>query len=203
VNQNNSSKRVRICDAKDLLMVSLNKFYRDPAHIRALLEVVEPGDFKNNNCKEENHISLRLIDWFVTNYAKKYNVMIISPFRNPTDPTSRQIHVYTNYRTQLRAYTKQLFDPFRRRSRIKFVYAKDKSIDTTIGQLNMFRWMIEYQLLDHIRQNAKMIEQDMINTLKEINKEEKTISDKTTSYHPVSIKKVTVLKDSPCVVRFG
>lgn len=203
-------KRVRICDAKDLLVSSLASFYRDPKNIRELLSVVEPSRVPGAE-QEDGHVSLRLIDWFVTNYAKKHDVVVSLPTTTSFERHA-VVNVYADYRTQLRAYTKQLFDPFRRRARIKFVYAKGESIDTTIGQLNMFRWMIEHRLLDHIRANVRLIEQDMLDTLRD----SKTAGDaadppstaaQTPSnyhvYNPQPLPKVTMSNHVPCVVRFG
>lgn len=204
-------KRVRICDAKDLLVSSLASFYRDPKNIRELLSVVEPTRVPD---VDGGHVSLRLIDWYVTNYAKKHNTVVQMP-TSSVDRQKHTVHVYADYRTQLRAYTKQLFDPFRRRARIKFVYAKGESIDTTIGQLNMFRWMIECRLLDHIRANVRLIEQDMLDTLKDCktaavagpSSATPTLSTPASSnyhvYNPQPLPKVTMSNDVPCVVRFG
>ena len=37
---------------------------------------------------------------------------------------------------------------------------------TTVGQLNFFRWAIEYHVLDYINDNLDIIEADMNNSLK-------------------------------------
>jgi hypothetical protein len=74
--------------------------------------------------------------------------------------------VYLSYRSQLKAYSKQQFDPFRRRDRITFFYEKDKCIETTIGQLNFFRWVIQNDILLHIQENLAEIEGDMITVQK-------------------------------------
>ena len=37
---------------------------------------------------------------------------------------------------------------------------------TTVGQLNFFRWAIEYYVIDYIIENLEMIEADMNNSLK-------------------------------------
>lgn len=103
--------------------------------------------------------SLRLIDWFVTNYSKKHNTIIT--YRS-TDNNIVHLNVYLSYRSQLKAYSKQQFDPFRRRERILFYYERDKSVETTIGQLNFFRWVIQNHIIDYICEHAKEIEKDMV-----------------------------------------
>ena len=40
-------------------------------------------------------------------------------------------------------------------------YKDDTFIETTIGQLNFFRWYIENKIIDYIETNFKQIENDM------------------------------------------
>jgi hypothetical protein len=150
VNQQTTSRK--IVNSKDLLMLSLSKFYTKTT-INKILPIIEG----------ESNISLRLIDWFVTNYSKKYNTVITKEKNN----NIIHFNVYLSYRSQLKAYSKQLFDPFRRRDRITFFYDKDSNIETTIGQLNFFRWIIQNDILEYIIINIKAVESDMINIQKE------------------------------------
>jgi len=134
---------------KDVLMLSLSKYYSTKKNIDTLIEIIQG----------KHTISLRLIDWFVTNYAKKHNTTIELPDNNSF---TSYFKIYMNYRAQLKAYSKQQFDPFRRRERITFIYEHDKSIETTIGQLNFFRWVIENKLIDYVQTHMTDIEQDML-----------------------------------------
>jgi hypothetical protein len=147
-------KSFKIINSKDLLMISLSKFYSNKNNIQKLLSIIESTSTK------DERVSLRLIDWFVTNYSKKNNVIIIKEKNN----TVVHFNVYLSYRAQLKAYSKQLFDPFRRRDRITFFYDANNSIETTIGQLNMFRWIIQNDILDYIYSNVENIEYDMVQT---------------------------------------
>ena len=147
-------KSFKIINSKDLLMISLSKFYSNKNNIQKLLSIIESTGTK------DERVSLRLIDWFVTNYSKKNNVIIIKEKNNSV----AHFNVYLSYRAQLKAYSKQLFDPFRRRDRITFFYDANNSIETTIGQLNMFRWIIQNDILDYIYTNVENIEYDMIQT---------------------------------------
>ncbi len=153
-----NKKGSKIINSKDLLMVSLSKFYNQKTNINKLLSIVEPSLLS----KPESKISLRLIDWFVTNYSKKNNTIITKEKSN----NILHFNVYLSYRAQLKAYSKQLFDPFRRRDRITFCFDNDRSIETTIGQLNMFRWIIQNDILEYISNNIEDIESDMIQTQK-------------------------------------
>jgi hypothetical protein len=100
-------------------------------------------------------LSLRIIDWFVTNYSKKNNIIL--------DKDDKQFNIFLNYKSQLKAFSKKQFDPFCRRERIHFYYDTDnsKSIITTIGQLNFFKWALTYNILDYITDNLKIIDDDM------------------------------------------
>jgi hypothetical protein len=135
-------------------MQSLSKFYADKHNIRRILPVING----------ESDVSLRLIDWFITNYSKKNQTIIT---KNNKDGTLQYMNVYLSYRSQLKSYSKTYFDPFRRRDRITFLYDTNKSIETTIGQLNMFRWILQSNILEYVQDHRKDIEQDMIKTQKD------------------------------------
>lgn len=143
----------KIIDSKDLLMISLSKFYNVKSNINKVIPLVE----------QKSDISLRLIDWFVTNYSKKNNTVITK------EKNGNIIHfnVYLSYRNQLKAYSKEKFDPFRRNEHIIFYYDVDKSIETTHGQLNFFRWVLQNDILDYIQEHISDIESDMLTTQKQ------------------------------------
>lgn len=155
----NSQKPTK-SSSKNLLMISLSKFYAKKNNMTSFLNIVS-GSSK---------ISLRLLDWFVTNYSKKYSTSISMCYPNDeiNNNNMNHLNVYLSYRAQLKAYSKQQFDPFRRRERIMFIYEKDKNIETTIGQLNFFRWVIEHHIVEYIQNNFTDIENDMIKTQKKI-----------------------------------
>lgn len=145
----------KVINSKDLLMISLSNFYNIKSNINKILPIISP--------QSTNRISLRLIDWFVTNFSKKNNTII----RRKEKDAIVHFNVYLSYRSQLKAYSKQLFDSFRRRDRITFYYDMGKSIETTIGQLNMFRWILQNDILDYIQSHIEEIESDMIKTQKD------------------------------------
>lgn len=147
-----SKKATKIIDSKDLLMISLSRFYSVKSNINKIIPLIE----------QKSDISLRLVDWFVTNYSKKNNT-VITRERN-----GNVIHfnVYLSYRNQLKAYSKEKFDPFRRNEHIVFYYDVNKFIETTHGQLNFFRWIIQNDILDYIKEHMDIIENDMLITQK-------------------------------------
>jgi hypothetical protein len=119
-----------------------------------------------------SEISLRLIDWFVTNYAKQHNISYVL--------NSQEFLVYTNYKSQLKAYSKKLFDPFCRRERIMFQISGQPMFQTTVGKLNFFRWALEKGVLDYIKMNMAKIESAMNASSKELQKIRKAVSTSTT-----------------------
>jgi hypothetical protein len=144
----------------DLLLKNLISFFKtddlDGVHnpnnnLDKMLKIIT-GDSK---------ISLRIVDWFATNYAKKYYTVYIIEGTN--DNITRRFKVYDDYKLKLKAYSKKRFDPFCRWDRISIPYTNGKFIETTIGQLNFFKWAIENKVVDYIEQNYNEIEKDMNN----------------------------------------
>jgi len=103
----------------------------------------------------QSKISLRIIDWFATNYAKKYYT--VYQIQN----SNNRFKVYNDYKLKLKAYSKKRFDPFCRWERITVPYKNGVHIQTTIGQLNFFKWAIENSVIDYVEQNYDAIEKDM------------------------------------------
>ena len=134
-------------------MQSLSKFYSNKANIQKITPIING----------ESDVSLRLIDWFITNYSKKNQTIITKKSQNNV----LHLNVYLSYRSQLKSYSKTNFDPFRRRDRITFYHDAKSSIETTIGQLNMFRWILQSDILEYVQVHKKQIEQDMIRTQKD------------------------------------
>ena len=132
----------------DLLLNKLLVYYKDKSNLERMLSIING----------ESSISLRIVDWFVTNYAKQrftqYNV-------ENNDGSVSRFKVYNDYKLRLKAYSKRRFDPFCRWDRITIPYGDDSMIQTTIGQLNFFKWAIENKVISYITENYKTIENDM------------------------------------------
>ena len=80
----------------------------------------------------------------------------------------KQFNTYHSYKAQLKSYSKKRFDPFCRRDRINFEYSEGKKIETTVGQLNFFKWAINNNIIEYIIKHEKEIETDMNISLKTI-----------------------------------
>ena len=130
----------------ELLLNALNAFYQDEKNVEIIMKIVN-GDSK---------LSLRIVDWFVTNYAKKYYTHYELP------SAKSRFKVYHDYKLKLKAYSKKRFDPFCRWERITIPFGT-KHMETTLGQLNFFKWAIENGVIDYIENNYQAIETDMNN----------------------------------------
>lgn len=137
----------------DLLLNDLKKYYKTT--------LPDESFNPNNNLDKmlkiitgESKISLRIIDWFTTNYAKKY-------FTKYNLGENKRFVVYNEYKLKLKAYSKKRFDPFCRYEKTMFPYDGTRYIETTIGQLNFFRWSIENKIVDYVEEHYDEIEHDM------------------------------------------
>lgn len=133
----------------ELLMKNLMDFYNNRDNLNKMMCIING----------ESKISLRIVDWFVTNFAKKYYT--VYDLENKNAETTSRFKVYNDYKLKLKAYSKRRFDPFCRWERITIPYDDEKYMETTIGQLNFFKWSIENKIIDYIKDNYTIIENDM------------------------------------------
>ena len=127
-----------------LLLNNLISYYNDKDKLNKMLGIING----------ESYISLRIVDWFATNYAKKYYTVY-------DVDNQKRFKVYVDYKLKLKAYSKKRFDPFCRWERITIPNDDSSSIQTTIGQLNFLRWAMDNKVIDYIEKNYKQIENDM------------------------------------------
>ena len=159
-----------------VLMNKITDFYSNKNNLNILLSVIEG----------KSSLSLRVIDYFVTNYAREKEIIYDNLYNDNINEKNEKFMVYYSYKSQLKAYSKKQFDPFCRRERLLFYIDKYNGTDkepirTTIGQLNFFRWAIQNNILDYIDKNYKSIETDMNKVSKYKTKITKKIKNKTVS----------------------
>lgn len=128
----------------ELLMQNLMSFYAKSENMDIMIKIING----------ESNISLRIIDWFATNYAKKH-------FTVYDIKDGKRFKVYIDYKLKLKAYSKKRFDPFCRWDRISIPYKDNSLVQTTLGQLNFFKWAIENHVIKYIEENYTNIERDM------------------------------------------
>lgn len=158
VDHDPQTRRRKIHCKQELIVSSLQRFYAGREDKEEVVKLLQGT----------SEVSLRLIDWFVTNYAKQHNTSYIL--------NGQEFLVYTNYKSQLKAYSKKLFDPFCRRERILFQIPGYPLFQTTVGKLNFFRWAIEKGVLDFIKMNLIKIESAMNTNAREMQKVRKALS---------------------------
>ena len=135
----------------DLLLSSLMEFYNNRENLNKMIRIIN-GD---------SEISLRIVDWFVTNYAKKYYTVYEQTNGTEDRQTITRFKVYNDYKLKLKAYSKKRFDPFCRWDRVSIPYDNEQYMETTIGQLNFFKWALDNNIIDYIKNNYDVIECDM------------------------------------------
>tara|TARA_Y100000992_G_scaffold294289_1_gene253863 strand:- start:3685 stop:4314 length:630 start_codon:yes stop_codon:yes gene_type:complete len=146
----------------ELLLNKLMEYYNKNKNLTKMLSIING----------ESKISLRIIDWFATNYSKK-NYIVYNILKD--NNKEERFKVYDDYKLKLKAYSKKRFDPFCRWERITIPYGDNKCIQTTLGQLNFFKWALENKIIQYIEENYENIETDM-NSRNNINKKMKNSS---------------------------
>ena len=150
----------------EVLLRSLTKFYDAGDNLPTLRSILNGS----------TRMSLRVLDWLVTNYAKKRNIVY------PTTVNGRDVtfNMFLEYKSQLKAYSKRFFDPFCRRERVVF-----HGIETTVGQLNFLKWAIQYGVIGYAKERHDDIEHDMLQSIQH-------------RYAPLKVKEVKPVRASKC-----
>jgi hypothetical protein len=147
----------------ELVISSLQRFYLSHPEINKVLTYLNG----------EAPLSLRIIDWFVTKYSRKNFVRY--------QLNGQDFLVYLSYKGQLKAYSKQYFDPNCRRERIMFKIPGHDQFMTTIGKLNFFRWALESNILEYIEAHEEEIRTGYNAYLKETTQTQKRDKNNTTA----------------------
>ncbi len=157
----------------ELVISSLQRFYSTHPEINKVITYLNG----------EAPLSLRIIDWFVTKYSRKNFI------RYPLN--GQEFLVYLSYKGQLKAYSKQYFDPNCRRERIIFKIPGHEQFMTTIGKLNFFRWALESKILEYIEEHEENIRSGYNAYLKETTQMQKRLKNETASSVESSISATT------------
>ena len=148
--QSNFQLTTRQCSILHLL----KNFYTEDVIKTVLLPLLD----------QSSPISLRALDWLVTNYSKKFNVIC-------TTKSGDMFNIHQGYRTALNMNRRRNFDPFRRRLRLNVVYS-DGSVESTVGQLNFLHWAYQQGVFEYLDANITDVDADM-NACAQKNKKEK------------------------------
>jgi hypothetical protein len=165
------TRKRKIHCKQELIVMSLQTFYAQRKDLPEIMELLQGTSI----------ISLRLIDWFVTNYAKRHNIGYVMG--------GQEFMVYMSYKSQLKAYSKKLFDPFCRRERIMFSLPGTEQFITTVGKLNFFRWAIEKNVIEYLKTHRETVETEMNAHMKQLSRSRSTRNTTNSSTETVTDKK--------------
>lgn len=131
------------------ILASLKDFYSSDTVNTLLLPVIE----------QSTSVSLRALDWLVTNYSKKHNVTCKSK-------SNHMFNIHQGYKAALHINKRRNFDPFRRRTRLR-VHYDGGFVESTIGQLNFMQWAEEHGVMKYLIENLDSIDKEMNDTTKQ------------------------------------
>jgi hypothetical protein len=141
---------VNASNRTDLLLHRVLIFYQDPVMADAFVKIVT----------RQHAVSLRLIDWLVTNYSKKLDV----GYMVRRDGLAMQFNMHLSYKACLRAFSKRQFDPFARRDRV-IARMGEWEVSTTVAQLCFFRWCLLNDVIAYAERHRDDIERDMLKSI--------------------------------------
>lgn len=134
------------------IFTALETYYTDSAKLNLMQSIIQAQ-------QNSNKVSLRLVDWLVTNYSKSHNIVYYV--------NDMPFNIHQSYKNMLKAYSKKLFDPFRRHERVYLKYGNNNSkvVETTVAQLTFFKWAIDNNVLQFAFDHRDHIKEDMdVNT---------------------------------------
>ena len=102
---------------------------------------------------QECAVSLRALDWTVTNWSKANSVVCSAQ-------NGQMVNVYHEYCATIGFWKRALFDPFKRRARIQ-VCISGQVYDTTLGQANFALWAYRIGLFSYVLGHLDIIESSM------------------------------------------
>ena len=100
----------------------------------------------------QNKLKIIIIEYFITNYSKKYQIII-------KKSNNDFFYINDEYKNQLKSFNKKFFDPYKRNNKFELEHNK-QIIITTVGQMNFFKWAIENQIINYIEEHYKEIVED-------------------------------------------
>ena len=125
----------------NILLNSIDSFY----------EIDENRTILKQILNKSGGISLRNLEWFITNYSKKNNLSYKTG-------DGKIFSVHCAYKSSLDGYSKKLFDPFCRSSKINYIMpGTSDEIHTTVAQLNFIRWCIKNNIIEYIKEHKSKL----------------------------------------------
>lgn len=124
-------------DRSSTLLESINTFYSETENANHLIDILE----------KKGNVSLRNLEWFITNYAKQKQLSYKTE-------DGKIFAVHCAYKSTLDGYSKKLFDPFCRTSKFEYtIPGTEKTLVTTVAQLNFIKWCVKNNIISYIQSN--------------------------------------------------
>lgn len=146
-------------------------------------------------------VSLRMLEHFVSSYAKRHNTTFpVSRRKN-----ARVFHVHDSYKAQIKAYTRGMFDAFRRKGSAPIALpslerrpSKVTEMETSMAQLNFLFWVWENGILDYVLEHAPKIVKDIETHEKRVKRTETTTKPTGSTRNPPSSRSVNIPVPKGC-----
>lgn len=110
-------------------------------------------------------VSLRCIEWLSSSYSRRNDVSYYVP---KPEGGRTLFHLHSSYKSQIKAYTRKNFDPFKRKTSVSIFLpsmAKTKQsgdqVESTVSQINFFRWVYDYNVLQYATKHSAEILHDI------------------------------------------
>ncbi len=140
-------------EKEDLLQKNLKRFFTKPK-LQLMKSIID----------DKKPVSIRKLEWFISVYSKKHNTEY--------KVKDKTFNVYNSYKNeQLKSYSKKYFDFFRRNNTIDVKISDKEILQTTVAQMNFFKWAMENNIIDYVIKNLQKINKEMN---KKSSKEERT-----------------------------
>ena len=142
------------------LYVRLNELqsYLTPEFLRDVVLPLQQHRFgvpaNKNKDEKETNIPLRLVYWFLTNYAKEKQ--IVYTIDDPDSPVCGLVKPSARYTEWLGQYKRGRFDIYRRNTRIYF-QLDGKEEESTVAQLNFCVFAHMFKVLDYVIDHVQQI----------------------------------------------
>jgi len=158
-NELNSVMGNKTRSRETLILDSIHKYYSKPGLFDKIRPYIEKSEA----------MSLRDFESFNVHVAPVMNAHFYRSRQYPCtngDARDELFIIYHKYKAKLRSYNKQTFDPFARGGVIAFHYTKynsntgifeQRTVNTTICQLNYFYWIQDTGILNYIIENIDVI----------------------------------------------
>lgn len=125
---------------KEVIKSSIyNYFSKHPEYIEDLNQII--------NNKKNSPVNIKSIFWFLEEYCKETPVFIDN------------VLIYSKYKTSLKVYSKKFFQVHRRGEKFLF-QINGYEINSSISQLNFFKWAFKNQVIPFLNKNISYIQKE-------------------------------------------